>query len=269
MNSFRVILDAEADGRRNMAIDEAMLRRANDCPDPVTTLRLYLWEPAAVSLGYAQNPEKAVRFDFCRQQGIDVVRRPTGGRAVLHDRELTYSVVSNELEAFGGSGILDCYLVIARALHGALAAIGCPARISPGSRKRKDSLPSPMDAPCFVSTSRYEITAGGRKLIGSAQRRLKRSFLQHGSILIDCDFARQAAALGTTEEEIRSSFAGILDFLPGSSSVEGLRRDLRQAMVASFEKILAAPSRPEPLDPEEILLADRFLEEGTHHIPAA
>ena len=243
-----------------MAIDEAMLRWANDIAHPITTLRIYKWNPPAVSLGYAQKVDMAADCGFCRVHGIDIVRRPTGGRAVLHDQELTYAVVSNELEAFGGSGILDCYMLIARALHRALRAVGCPAEISPGTIHRKAAVSGAADAPCFLSTSRHEITAQGRKLIGSAQRRLKRAFLQHGSILLRCDYYRQAAALRTDSAKIMGSFAGLEEFVQGLFQ----ESELRFLLVKSFEEVLHAGSQNASLTPEELSLAAQFKQTGHH-----
>jgi lipoyl(octanoyl) transferase len=260
MQSFRFLSASELQGLDHMAIDEAMLRHAEESSGPTTTLRLYRWDPPAVSLGYAQTIEKAADISYCRQQGIDIVRRPTGGRAVLHDMELTYAVVSNELDSFGGGEILDCYLVIARALHQALSGIGCPAEISSGNLQRKGTSNPFLDAPCFLSTSRYEITVAGRKLIGSAQRRLKRSFLQHGSILLRCDYNRQAAALAAENTNLSNSFVGVEEFVQDHC----LERNLRQRLVQGFEEVLLAVAQEGNLKPEEIALWQHYRQTGRH-----
>ena len=132
MRNCRVIQDGARGGALNMAIDEALLRQANLEPGPHTTLRLYRWEHPTVSLGYAQKVETSIDPHYCAAQGIGVVRRPTGGRAVLHSEELTYAVASNDPLLFAG-GIHATYLAIARVLHQALCSIGCPADISPGT----------------------------------------------------------------------------------------------------------------------------------------
>ncbi len=263
MKRFRLLIATEQNGLDHMAIDEAMLRHADECRSPKTTLRLYRWNPPTVSLGYAQSPEKAVEIPYCRQNGIDIVRRPTGGRAVLHDVEWTYAVVSNELESFGGGEIMDCYLVIARALHQALCRIGCPAEISSGNPHRKGASPSFLDAPCFLSTSRYEITAQGRKLIGSAQRRLKCAFLQHGSILLRCDYSRQAAALAAGNTNLADSFIGVEEFVRDAD----LEQNLKDSLVLGFAEVLQAEPQTGILEEEENRLWQFYRRTGRHRIP--
>src|SRR5688572_26047451 len=173
------------DGARNMAIDAELLDEVEKSENSRTIVRFYGWRVPTISLGRNQKVDKAVDADYCRVHGIDIVHRPTGGRAVLHDDELTYAVISNDTHAFGDT-IYGNYKRVSEALCLGYNTLGIPAVLAPDTRK-----PSPMaddaDPPCFLSTSRYELMVNGRKIVGSAQRRVQHSFLQHGSMPITCD----------------------------------------------------------------------------------
>jgi lipoyl(octanoyl) transferase len=179
----------------NMALDEELLARAQ-AGDKTPVLRLYSWAPPAVSVGRFQKMENAVNIDACRRLGFDVVRRITGGRAVFHYRELTYSIIARSDGPLFPSDVLGTYKVIAAGLLAGLKNLGIDAelvsrvnrRASPA--ERKDRNPA-----CFAAPSWYEIVVDGKKIAGSAQRRLAGAFLQHGSILIDRDPALEAEVL--------------------------------------------------------------------------
>ncbi len=169
-------------GEENMALDERLARRMQDDPEMPSVLRLYGWKPWAISLGHHQ------RFDDidmrrCAEAGIDVVRRPTGGRAILHAEELTYCVVM----PVGRRGILDVYNDISRALVRGLAAFGAHVTLQKAQPDFRVEYRKAASIPCFASSARYEIEADGKKLVGSAQRRFSGGerdvVLQHGSIL--------------------------------------------------------------------------------------
>lgn len=163
-----------------MALDEALMRHARSTGR--TTLRVYSWAQPTLSLG--RNQPAVGQYDLRRidGRGVDVVRRPTGGRAVLHHREVTYSVTA----PVGALGDLrESYARINRLLIDALRRLGVVAREAPPG----DGTPLPGVAPCFETPVGGEIIADGRKLVGSAQRREGGALLQHGSILIDDDQA--------------------------------------------------------------------------------
>jgi len=174
-------------GVYNMALDEELLARAQAGEDrPV--LRLYAWQPPAVSLGRFQKRETAVNAEACKRLGYDIVRRITGGRAVLHDKELTYSIIARTDNPLFPGTVLGTYKVIAAGLLAGLGNLGIPAEIvSRGGRHAKRVDTRAKDAACFSSPSWYEILVNGRKIVGSAQRRVSGAFLQHGSILMDYD----------------------------------------------------------------------------------
>ncbi|NOR50961.1 MAG: lipoate--protein ligase family protein [Desulfuromonadales bacterium] len=167
-----------------MALDEALLHSVAN-GDSLPVLRFYRWCPAAVTLGYAQSVFKDLDLDVCRLAGLDVVRRSTGGRAVLHDNEVTYSVIAPFNAGLFGNSVLDCYRVISEILQKTLVQLGLPAQLVPG--KLRGDRQSGMKAICFSVPSQYELLINGCKVVGSAQKRHGQAFLQHGSIPIEID----------------------------------------------------------------------------------
>ena len=184
---WRLIVTEPLDGPANMALDEALWRSrlAGHCPP---TLRFFAWAPPAMSIGYGQRLDRGVDLDACRALGIGLVRRPTGGSAIYHDgpeRELTYSVVAAVDDFDGAGGVLQSYDWISRGLVAGLRRLGVVAEMVP-------VVPTVSEPPafCFARTGSYEIEVGGRKLVGSAQRRRTGGFLQHGSVLLGVDALR-------------------------------------------------------------------------------
>lgn len=175
---WRLLDTPPAPGAWNMAVDEALADSVRDGGPPV--LRVYRWSPPCLSLGRNQ-PSDGYDRDEIRRRGIDVVRRPTGGRAVLHHHELTYSVAARE-DALGT--LRQAYAAINRALVAGLRRLGVDARLHPAGAGR---APIPSLAPCFEQPVEGEVTAGGHKLVGSAQRRERGVMLQHGSLPIHDD----------------------------------------------------------------------------------
>jgi lipoate-protein ligase A len=199
-------------------------------PATRTIVRFYGWRTPTISLGRNQKIEKAVDADYCRSKGIGVVHRPTGGRAVLHDDELTYAVISNDKESFGDT-IYGNYKRVSEALCLGYNRLGVPAVLAPETRKAGPPIQD-ADTPCFLSTSRYELMVAGRKIAGSAQRRVRRSFLQHGSMPITCDCEALARATGMPEDaRLHEEMAGVAEFLSERPSVE----QLRGAFVRAFQ----------------------------------
>ena len=173
-------------GSWNMAVDEHLYRLTERSPR--TFLRFYQWERPTASLGYSQDAARVVDADFCRGRGIDIVRRMTGGKLVLHDREVTYSVASADASIFTET-LRDSYRLISQALLKGLERLGVSARLAEASPPAyiKGTMP------CFAFPARDEIEIGGRKIVGSAQKRTGPLFLQHGSIPLEKDEALLAA----------------------------------------------------------------------------
>ena len=169
-----------------MAVDEAILESVA-LRQSLPTLRLYAWQPACLSLGYAQ-PFSDVDLDALALHGWELVRRPTGGRAILHTDEITYSVIAPLDEPRVAGGVLESYRRLSQALLSALQRLGLPAQAD-----RAYTLPEGTQAGgpvCFEVPSSYEITAAGLKLVGSAQARKKDGVLQHGSLPLCGDLSR-------------------------------------------------------------------------------
>ena len=187
MKAWRYLDTGPASGADNMAMDEKLLAEAVQ-GNAVPVLRFYTWDPPAVSLGRFQDEATSVDLAACRKHGIDVVRRVTGGRAVLHRHELTYSVISPSDNDLFPNDVLGTYKVLAAGLLAGLARLGVSAEmVSPTGDRAEMVKRNPKEPSCFSSPSWYEILANGRKIAGSAQRRLAGAFLQHGSILIEYD----------------------------------------------------------------------------------
>jgi lipoyl(octanoyl) transferase len=182
--TWRLIVDPATDGPSNMAVDEAILHAVAGGTRP-PTLRFYGWSPACLSLGRNQ-PLADADQAACQAAGIDVVRRPSGGQAVLHADELTYSAIFLQTDPRSEGGVLEAYRRISDGLLLGLQALGVAAIQAVGQRGG-DHLSTPI---CFENPSEYEVTVGGRKLVGSAQWRSRGGVLQHGSLPLFGDLTR-------------------------------------------------------------------------------
>jgi lipoate-protein ligase A len=235
-----------------MAIDEALWRGRQAGSSP-PTVRFFAWAPPTVSLGYGQPLNADVDLAACRALGVGLVRRPTGGSAIYHDgpeRELTYSVVASAEDLEGSSDLLETYRWIGAALLRGLNALGANAELVPVAVSD-----GPAPAFCFARTGRYEIEVGGRKLVGSAQRRQGACFLQHGSVLLGADGAR-----------LRILFPTTLDPLSTMTTLEqALGRcprweDVADALAAAFEAEHALTLKPDGLTAEELVRVEELAQ---------
>ncbi len=196
--TFRLLLTPPAAGAWNMAVDEALLDAVARGQAP-PTLRLYAWSPPCLSLGRHQPVEDADTGRLAAR-GWDMVRRPTGGRAILHTDELTYALIAAADHPLMRGGVLPSYRRIAAGLLEALRLLGIEARME--GERPPEKQPA---AVCFETPSSYEITAAGRKLLGSAQARRHRAVLQHGSLPLRGDLGRIADALHFPDEAAREA----------------------------------------------------------------
>lgn len=254
MTRWRLLETGARPGEWNMACDAALLASAERAGSP-PTLRLYGWDPPAVSLGHHQAdpaPDEAARL---RARAVDCVRRPTGGRAVYHgrsDEELTYSVVARLGDAGLGGGLAASYRRIHAAIAAGLAELGAPVELAP-RRSARSALDGSAQAirptsrqACFAATVPGEITTGGRKLVGSAQRRSRRALLQHGSIPLAGDQALMAEVWpGSLEPERTTTLSSAIGRRIGFA-------ELAATLSAAFEKSLGAELEPAPLTDEEL-----------------
>ena len=195
MNNFRLIIDQPADGAWNMAVDEAILEDVMN-KEARPTLRLYAWQPECLSLGYSQSIQD-VDLQKLQESGWGIVRRLTGGRAILHADELTYSVIAPTDEPLVAGSLLESYNRIAGGLLAALDLLGLPVEINNHSPGLNTNSAGPV---CFEMPSAYEITLKGKKLIGSAQARRKHGVLQHGSFPLYGDLGRIVKVLNFSDD---------------------------------------------------------------------
>lgn len=187
MGNWRLILDSPLEAAENMAIDEAVLLASEAGERALPTLRFYGWKYPSISVGYLQDAKGL------SAHGLPVVRRITGGRAVLHHIELTYSLVASCEDPRFSEGITGAYRPVSECILKGLKDFGIDCDFSRPRLKRADA----KKVSCFSATSRYEIFIGGKKLVGSSQRRFKRSFLQHGSIIFGVNRALLESIFGT------------------------------------------------------------------------
>ena len=197
---WRIINTGYNNAASNMGMDEAIMEAyaAGQAPP---TIRFYGWQPAAVSLGYFQHGEKEINFAACKKAGIDIVRRLTGGRAVLHSRELTYSIIVGEDYPGMPMTITASYRYLSQGLLLGLAALGLTAEMTKPISSYGQHARQPASAACFDAPSNYELTIDRRKLIGSAQVRKQGVILQHGSILLDFSPEELVGILQVSSEE--------------------------------------------------------------------
>jgi len=249
-----LLLDGAGSPAWNMALDEALLDGYAAGPSRPPTVRLYGWAPPALSLGRGQDARTAHDAVFLRAEGIDLVRRPSGGAAVLHEHERTYSVVGRLREEPFPGGVLDTYRLIASALVSALRRLGIDARSAQPTAQAPGAARSTL---CFAEVSQHEIAVGATKLVGSAQLRRRGAFLQHGSILLRAHPERAARAAAAAAASAR--FAGLEDLLGRAVALEEVDR----AVVSGFETIFAAELRRGDLSDAERVRAD-WLRRAKH-----
>jgi lipoate-protein ligase A len=248
---WRLLRTFPAQGAWNMAVDEAILESASKGEAP-PTLRLYAWSPPCLSLGYAQ-PANDVNLEILKSFGWEVVRRPTGGRAILHTDELTYSISGKNLEPQLLGSVLESYQRLSLGLLEALHLLGIEAdtpRLSPNSTQKSNFNPV-----CFEVPSNYEITYEGKKLIGSAQARRKSGVLQHGSLPLNGDLTRILDVLNFSGSQTRDSARkNLLDHATTLERAVGYKEDwwiASYAFEAAFKNMLNMDLQKMDLTPKE------------------
>lgn len=239
----------------NMAVDEALLEwHSQGLIPPV--VRFYGWEPAALSIGYFQKAEKEIDFDAVKQHGIGFVRRPTGGRGVLHEHELTYSVIVSESHPEMPDSVTEAYRVISEGVLQGFRHLGLEAEFAiPRTEEEKQSLKNPRSSVCFDAPSWYELVVEGRKVAGSAQTRQKGVILQHGSILLDIDEDKLFSLFHYPSERVKERMRNA--FSQKAVAINALRPEpatldeARVAFKAGFEDGLNIHLKPLQLTKEQ------------------
>jgi lipoate-protein ligase A len=238
-----LIEPAPLPGPWNMAVDEVLFRRVESAS--LTYLRFYQWDRPTASLGYSQVAAKVIDTDFCRRRGVGIVRRITGGKLVLHDREVTYAVASSDASIFTET-LRDSYRLISRALLEGLVLMGLSPRMA------ETSPPGYVRGtmPCFALPARDEIEIGGKKIVGSAQKRAGAAFLQHGSIPLEKDDDLLAAVSAPAAGAVPAGEAGM------TSLAEALGRPVDFAWAVDrfcrgFSEAFGVEFEPFELGPED------------------
>ena len=263
MNTWRLINCGEQHGAWNMALDEALLHSVESGVS-LPILRLYRWQPATVTLGYFQQGSDVVNLETCREFGYSVVRRITGGRAVLHDQEVTYAVISPEQNEIFPGGVAQNYHVIADVLHATFAEFGLQTKISSG-RKERVETDGVQRSSCFTAPALSELVLNGQKMTGSAQKRLSTAFLQHGSIPLEINPERLYLALNTGDridlnrrvERLAHRVGWMNRWLDQPVAIE----DVEQCLVRQFETIIDVNFISDVPTAAEISAAERLMKE--------
>jgi lipoyl(octanoyl) transferase len=256
-NVWRIIRSEPADGAWNMAVDEAILLEIG-AGRTLPTLRLYSWQPACLSLGFSQSI-KDVNLPELKKYGWTIVRRPTGGRAILHTDELTYSVIAPLSNPQVAGSVLESYRRLSKALLNTLIILGLDAQ----SDIHSETSQTGNGPVCFEVPSNYEITVGGKKLIGSAQARRVDGVLQHGSLPLYGDLTRITRALNYRDEATRIQAAQrLLDHAATVEMVTGRIVTLPQAADAfetAFHESLGLELEPGNLTDDELKRVDELV----------
>lgn len=247
VSTWRLIVDEASGGAWNMAVDAAMLaaRSRGDAPP---TLRLYRWRRPTVSLGKFQDVGD-VDAETVRRLGADVVRRPTGGRGVLHDDELTYSVVAGVEDGIP-RGVVASYRLFSRALAGAYQALGVAAEITARPRGTRGA------GACYLHATHADLSLGAAKLSGSAQVWQSEACLQHGSFVRSRDVELESRIFKLDSEaqaQLAASTMTLADALSTPPAVELIA----EAVIASFERALGVTFEPGRLSDSELDEAER------------
>ncbi len=241
-----------------MAVDEAVFREIIRKTSP-PTLRFYGWRTPAVSIGRFQDARKEIDIEACRKLGIDLVRRPTGGKAVLHEQELTYAVIAGDDSPLFPPDILETYRIISNCIAQGLAECGIRAEMKADGRAAADE---PLGTACFSVPSRYELLVAGRKICGSAQTRSHGVFLQHGALLMAFDPGRTCAVIlphrdrERQADRLRNSVTSVREHATIPSADEEI---LCRAIRDGFTQVLGIRFREGALTSEEEALKTELM----------
>jgi len=246
---WRLLCDGPADGPWNMAVDEAMARAVGEGQAP-PSVRFYTWNSPTLSLGYLQRRPWGVDLGACGRRSVGLVRRITGGRAVLHTAEVTYSVVLPLHGRWRGLSVAEGYALISRGVIAGLLRLGVTA--GPGESGMERVAGREPQA-CFLLRGAPAILAAGRKLVGSAQRRWDRSLLQQGSLLLDFDPEIHQAIFPRWPRADPTAGVTSLRELLGERPPIG---DVMSALSEGFRKVFEAPGIAGDLLPAERIAAE-------------
>lgn len=261
MNEWRYLPFNRYDAAENMAIDEAVLREnQRRGSDARPTLRFYGWTKPTISLGYFQDVATEVNIGFCRRNNIPIIRRPTGGKAVLHHDDLTYSVIALEDNHLFPAGLLGTYKVISRCIAAGLEKLGVRADML---QEGRESESAELSAFCFSVPSQYELLVEKRKICGSAQIRSRGVFLQHGSLLMNFDPVQTCRALVTSDGPVSEEASKLQQRVTSFYEYADRRyayEDVCGILKRAFEESLGIRLVDGVLTEEEETVKERLLE---------
>lgn len=240
-----------------MAVDTALARLAKEKP----FLRFYSWSPYCLSIGYGQSFDEFSE-ELCRQEKIEAVRRPTGGRAILHSEEVTYSVTLSEQNPLFKHSILDLYRYISAGLAEGLRILEVNVTIEKSGIKRAEDKSSPAQL-CFSSVGRYELKVRGKKIAGSAQRRYPTCLMQHGSLLLGDHHLLQEKLLKREKKSVNNRLKKFTTSISSELHREAGYSEVVEALIKGFEKGLDIQLEPCSLSDEHIALAKSIEQEYT------
>ncbi|TCZ70944.1 lipoate--protein ligase family protein [Paenibacillus albiflavus] len=224
MKEWRFIHTGNCSPAENMAIDEAILTEVSEGRS-APTVRFYGWNPPTLSIGYFQKAIQEIDMDKVAAEGLGFVRRPTGGRAVLHDKELTYSMIVREDYPGIPASVTEAYRVLSEGLLLGFRKLGLDAQmVQLATEEDQKQYATLGSAACFDSPSWYELVVEGRKVAGSAQVRHKGVVLQHGSILLDMDTEQLFRCLQFSSEKVAERMKN--SFKKKAVAINDLQRDL-------------------------------------------
>ncbi|NSW58482.1 MAG: lipoate--protein ligase family protein [Armatimonadetes bacterium] len=257
---WRLVWSGFAPADVNMAVDETLFEQVAGGSAP-PTLRIYGWDPPGVSIGFAQDLEQGVDLEAVQRRGYGLVRRPTGGRAIIHRDEVTYSVCIRVDQLACGDSVVASYREISRGIEAGLALLGVSAGIPAG---RRDSSRKPVDLPaiCFASSLGGDMEVAGRKIVGSAQMRRSGAILQHGSIPITLAASEHLEILGKRPSDVGDA-NGLSRHAATVAEVLGRRvsfDELGRAVVSGFAEAFGVLIAEQPLTDEERARAAELVE---------
>lgn len=252
MSTWRLLDTGALSGKLNMAIDQALLTLYKNGTSP-PTLRFYQWDPPAISLGYFQR-RHSVNISECRALGIDIVRRLTGGKAVLHQHDLTYGIIAGKRDGIPGS-LESSYRLICDALLTGFRLLGIEAE---SGRERVSAIQNDI---CFAHSAIGDIVYQGKKFVGSAQHRSDSSLLQHGSVILSSQLETWIAITDTDgykeamQEQLRSKMTSLDEILNRRTEMS----EVKAALTKGMAEILRVKFQTGDLLPEEWELTNKIV----------
>ncbi len=253
---WRWIENGAFNGATNMALDWVLLNQASIANQPA--VRIYTWQPYCISIGYHQSA-KIFDTSVCKKKQVDIVRRPTGGRAVFHAEEVTYSVMIPRTHALSNQSVTEIYHQISHALSLGLSELGLPVEFERQKPDLRKHYEKDISASCFSASALHEILIDRKKLVGSAQRRVENGLLQHGSILLGDAHLQLPEFYQVPEDKktimkegLKAKTVTIQDYLQTNIGIDTISKELKKG----FEKTFSVQFEDNDIQAEELKKAD-------------